>query len=157
MCGGFAGLRPRRSNRGRRRTSEETAGAGGEDFANYLFGIVDGKNEDAGIRIGGEDLPSGIQAVQVRHSDIQQENVRLEFGGKFDGFTTVLGFAANLPSGMVFQHRANSFSGYLVVIRDQDSKHAHASYFQFRQPRILIDALSAESTAVFVNSCADGR
>jgi hypothetical protein len=79
---------------------------------------VDRKDKDAGIRSSGKDLPRGVEAIEVRHSDIEQQNIRLEFVGQFDGFTTVFGFAANLPSGTVFEDGANPFSGYLVVIRD---------------------------------------
>jgi hypothetical protein len=72
-------------------------------------------------------LSGCIQAVQVRHSDIEKENVRLQPGGILNRFTTIPGLSTDLPLRMAFEQGANAFSRYLVIVRDKDSKHAQAS------------------------------
>src|ERR1700683_2778474 len=83
---------------------------------------------------GGENLPCRIKSVQVRHSDIQQKNVRFQLAGEFNSFAPVFSLGANLPTGMVLQQGANAFSSYLVVVRDKDSKHAYLPEGHRRSP-----------------------
>jgi hypothetical protein len=72
-------------------------------------------------------LSCRVQTVQVRHTDIQQENVWFQLAGTRHGFTPVPGLATNLPSRMIFDQGANTLSRYLVIIRNKDSKVTQAS------------------------------
>src|SRR5260370_36672455 len=85
------------------------------------------QDQNASLRICGEDLPRRVQPVQVRHSDIEQQNVRLQLAGVLDGFAAVPGFATYFPSRMIFQQRANAFSSHFVAIRNKNSNRAQTS------------------------------
>jgi hypothetical protein len=85
-----------------------------------------GKDQNASFGHHCQDLPRGVQTVQVRHSNIEQEDVWLQSAGKLDGFTTVHGLATNLPTRVAFEHAANASPRHLVVVRDKDSKRAQA-------------------------------
>jgi hypothetical protein len=105
---------------------QKAACSSGQYFPYRLFRIVYGQDQDASFGQDCEDLSCGIQPVEVRHTDIQQENVWFQLAGTLYGFTPVSGLTTNLPSGMSFEQGANTFSRHFVVIRNQDSKAAQA-------------------------------
>jgi hypothetical protein len=65
-------------------------------------------------------LPTSLNAVNIRHSEVQQDQVRLEFTESLDSGAAVFGFSAHRPS------RANQRGKYpsreFGIINNQDSQ-----------------------------------
>ena len=61
---------------------------------------MNGENQNAGFGHEGQNLPRRIQTVQVRHADVEQQDVGLELGGTLDCFATILCLGAHFPSLM---------------------------------------------------------
>jgi hypothetical protein len=108
---------------------QESAGAGGKHFSHYLLGIVNRQDQDDGFGIHRQNLARGVQAVQVRHPDVEKEYVRVELAGGFHRLAAIPGLTANLPTRMIFKDGTNALPCDLVVIGDQDSEHSRASTF----------------------------
>jgi len=45
------------------------------------------------------DLPSCVKAIQLRHADVENNNIRFEFFRLSDGINAIYGFTANRPVG----------------------------------------------------------
>jgi hypothetical protein len=77
-----------------------------------------GQNQD--FRFRGElvNLPRGFDAVQKRHGDVKNGDVRLELASLLDGFAPIPGFRTHFPSAPGLQKGAESSAHDLVIIRD---------------------------------------
>lgn len=101
------------------------AGTGLDDLLNEVVGFVHGENEDFGGGRGETNLPCGFDAVEERHADVEDGDVRFELGGFVDGIAAVGGFGADLPAGARLEEGAQTGTNDGVVIRDQDAKNGH--------------------------------
>src|SRR5579864_1469004 len=84
-----------------------------------------GENDDLGLGAIRENLPGCIYPIQIRHSDVEQDQVRPQCFSKFDRLTPIACLATQFPSWMTFEHGANPSPHDFVVIRNQNSKSAH--------------------------------
>ena len=55
--------------------ADESAGAGAQEGDRILLLRVGGEDEDREIRLDALDLGQGVDAVQVRHGDVEQHHV----------------------------------------------------------------------------------
>ncbi len=60
-----------------------------------------------------------FQPIQVRHSDVQDDDVGLELLCLLDSFPPIARFGTNLPLGMGFQQCAETAAHDFVIISDQ--------------------------------------
>jgi hypothetical protein len=67
-------------------------------------------------------LTRRVQAIQVRHPDVQDHYVGFQLRGLVDRIAAIDGFAADLPSWMPLQKRAQTVSYNLVIVRNQDTQ-----------------------------------
>src|SRR5439155_15698968 len=104
---------------------QKTTGACIQNFTDHLVRIVQRKNQDTCMRIGLQYLPCGFEAVQRRHSDIENEHVRLELKRLLNGFAPVTRFAADLPFRLRLQQRDQSLSYYFMVVSNQNTENTH--------------------------------
>ena len=65
-----------------------------------LLRLVGGEEEHFHSWKRGDDLPRGIDAVQDRHVDVDDDHVGLQLAGQLDCFAAVTGFAADLEGGV---------------------------------------------------------
>src|SRR5437667_3206884 len=63
----------------------------------HIFLGVNGKDQNSDVRVTLHNLPSGVQAIQIRHVDVHQNEVRLPLPSCFYRFPTVCCFRADLP------------------------------------------------------------
>lgn len=98
-----------------------TAGASFDDLLNEVIGLVHSENEDFRGGSGSVDATGGLDAVEERHTDIEDGYVRLKLGGFFDGVSAVGGFGADLPMGMGFEEGAKASADDRVVVSDEDA------------------------------------
>jgi hypothetical protein len=101
------------------------AGAGFDDLLDEVVGLVHGEDENFGGGRGFADMAGGFDAVEERHADVEDGDVRFVLRGFFDGVATVGGFGANLPAGSRFEESAEASADDGVIIRDQNGEWRH--------------------------------
>ena len=79
--------------------------------------------EDEHLRFGPglSDSAQRFEAVQLWHDDVEKHNVGLELPGLFYGFAPRCRLAADLPSRLGFEQRAQALAHHVVIIRNQDA------------------------------------
>lgn len=87
-----------------------------------LIGVIDGEKENFCFGVGAEDFASGIESVQIGHSDVEGDKVWFQLLDFLNGVSAVDGFGADLPSGVRFNERTNSLAHDLVIIGNQNAK-----------------------------------
>ena len=68
----------------------EAAGAGAERLVDVLVEVEGREDEDPRGRVGGEDAPGRLEAVELRHADVHQDDGRVEARRLGDGLVAVL-------------------------------------------------------------------
>jgi hypothetical protein len=64
-----------------------------------------------------------LNAVHLRHRQIHDYQIRIQFGRYRDGFDSVCGFTANVKVRETFYCDADGGTGALAVINDKDVFH----------------------------------
>lgn len=72
--------------------------AGGFGDIHHARALMHGEQEDADSREALMDFARGTEAIQNRHSDIQNDQVRLELQSLGESFLAIGGFPANLDA-----------------------------------------------------------
>jgi hypothetical protein len=103
---------------------QKSARAGPKHFSYDLIGIVHGENQDCDVRGDRQDLAGSLQSVQVRHANVEQNEIRFLSAGEFDGLTSVFCFSTNFPTRMTLKQCADATPCHLMIICNQDSKHS---------------------------------
>jgi len=99
---------------------QDAVGAGGLNFVYGLIGVVDG--EDQNFRSGGiaPYLTHGGEAIQDRHINVENDEIRVEFGGFIDGVLAIDRFAADFPRELFFEHGPKAATQHFVIVGNQD-------------------------------------
>jgi hypothetical protein len=63
-----------------------------------------------------QELASRVQAVQVGHPNIDNDDVWVQLQGLLDGLAAIAGFAADFPAFMLFQQGAQSAPHDFMII-----------------------------------------
>ena len=66
-----------------------------------------------------------VHAVQVRHADIQDRDVRLQLLGLRNSFAAGMRFSADFPSRVRLQHAFDPTPHKIVIVCNQNPKHFH--------------------------------
>jgi hypothetical protein len=69
-------------------------------FVHELPALVHGENNNRCFRREPPDHPSCVQAVQFWHCNVQNDQVRFQLPGFFDGFSSIWRFRAHLESNL---------------------------------------------------------
>ena len=72
-------------------------------------------------RVGGEDAPGGLQAVELGHADVHQDDVRMEARGLADGFDAVVGLGDHLDVVLVCEQQPEAGAHHRLVVGDEDA------------------------------------
>lgn len=86
-----------------------------------LPALVHGQDNDGGLRGERANLPSCIQAVQHRHSDVEENQIRMQFLGFFDCLLAIGGFRANLEAFLSGKRRTHTLPDRFLIVRHQNS------------------------------------
>jgi hypothetical protein len=72
--------------------------------------------------------PGNIQTADARHTDIEENKVRLEFLRSLDCFCAVRGFAADFPAWLGRQDASYATSNDLAVISNENTQKTNLRY-----------------------------
>src|SRR5579872_311914 len=89
-------------------------------FFNSLIRIVDRKNKDFSLRPVAQDEANGSQAVEDRHINVENHQVRTQRIRFSDSILPVEGLTADLPIRFVFQDGTNPPAQHLMVVSNQN-------------------------------------
>ena len=67
--------------------------------------------------------PGGLDAVQARHADVHQHDVRVKLPGRSNGFEAVLGLADHLKLRVGVKDKAEATPDERLVVGYQDTDH----------------------------------
>ena len=84
-----------------------------------------GQDQDWRPRKASTNLAGSVQAIQLRHCDIEQKDVGPQFESQLHGLASILGFAADAPTRLRFKNRSQTLANQGVVVGDENSKVAH--------------------------------
>ena len=96
-------------------------GAGVEHLAHHLFGFVHGKDHNLGFGSRLQNFPCCVQPINRSHGDVHDHHIRLQFLALGDSVAPVSCFPADLPTGMIFEQRADSPPDHAVIVCHQNS------------------------------------
>jgi len=89
----------------------------GELTRNFLYG----EQKHGHVRQCPGNLSSRLKTIAVRHCQIENNDVRVQFSGFADGFVAVAGIRADMPFRMRFQQAAEEPSDRDIVISNQNA------------------------------------
>ena len=92
-----------------------------QHFARKLLGKMHAQNQHLGFR---RTLPHGrrdLQAVHLRHGQVQQEEIRLALFHQVHGGEAVGGLATNFDAALRFQHCPQPAPYHGVIVRHEHS------------------------------------
>src|SRR6185436_12254886 len=92
-----------------------------EHLAYERLGIVHRQDQDFGRGQCLADLPRRLEAVQVRHADVQDDDVGTQPLRLVARFAPVDGLADELPALLRLEQRAQALADDLVVVGDEDA------------------------------------
>ena len=102
-----------------------TAGAGREDLMDQRLVFRAGEGEHFGARKNPPDLPGDFDPVELRHTDVEDHDVRLLFGGQFDRLAPILGFPADFPAPFGFDQGTQAAPHDFVIVDDENPSFFH--------------------------------
>src|SRR5215467_11178853 len=88
---------------------------------------MQGQNQNTRLRIGFQDLPRRLKAIQVRHSDVEDDDIRLQLLRLLDCLAPFASFSANLPLRLCLQQGNQPLAHDLVIISHQNPEDSHLS------------------------------
>ena len=107
----------------------KTARPSGDDFANQLVRVVEGDDEQFRGRERLANSPGGFDPVQLRHVDVQDDDVRLQFFRLGHRFLTGTRIPANFPPFANGQQLPDPEPHHVMVVRYQNpNRHLDISY-----------------------------
>jgi hypothetical protein len=91
-----------------------------------LIGFVHAQDKDLRGH-GASDLARGLQAIQLRHADVEHYDVGLQVDGLGHCFAPRARFATDDPSRLPFQQRAHALTHDVMVVGDEDADAVHGA------------------------------
>ena len=92
-----------------------------------LIDLMHGEHENFRGRHGPPDLACGLEAVHLRHRDVEDDDIGVEFRRFGHRFASGRRFAADNPLGIRLEEDAHTLSHDFVIIRDEDLSHGAKS------------------------------
>src|SRR5580704_11807973 len=91
-----------------------------------------------------QNLARRIEPIQVRHSNVERNQIRIALIDLLHGLLSISRFGANFPPSMRLDDRANSLAHDLMIIGNQNTEVWH------RLPLVVVPASASTS----VESCS---
>ena len=107
---------------------QEAAGASSESFVHVFIEVEGRQHEHSRRALTAIHDPAGrLDAVHVRHADVHEHDIRIEFARQGDRLAAVRGLANDIDVGFGAEDDANAAAHERLVIREQDAdRHARA-------------------------------
>lgn len=100
--------------------------AGLEEFTDQQFAFMHGEDDHLGPGLERSEFAGSIDGVHDGQLIVEDGDVRLRFGHKFDGAPAVLGLGDHLPAGLVTQDGAEAGADDVMVIGNE-AEHGQGS------------------------------
>jgi len=78
------------------------------------------EDQHSRFRQNAPNFAGRVEAIQVRHADVHDDDIRFQLFGFFDSVPAVNRFATNFPSASALQQNTNALTDIFMVIRDED-------------------------------------
>src|ERR1700686_1632918 len=104
-----------------RRFDQIAAGAGAVRLANHFGRFVLAENQDLGLGKGITNEARGLEAVEVRHADVHDDDIWFKLLGLSDGVPAVNGIAANVEVLRLRKKRAYTTAHNFMVVRNENA------------------------------------
>src|SRR5688572_26011266 len=98
---------------------------------------ADDQNSD--VRQAANDLPRGVDAIESRHGDIENGNMRLVFDSAANGLRAIAR-GHDLPSSLLVKYASNALSKQSVIVGNENPDNTHLGL----STATIGDAASAE-------------
>ncbi len=102
--------------------SDEAQGACAEHFHGHVAVGVGGKADDFDRGVHGEGLSCGVDAIEIGHADIHDDDIGEQPADEFDGVLAGGGFADDGEAGLGGEQGAQSGSHDGVVVDQKDAR-----------------------------------
>ena len=87
-----------------------------------VFVEVEGRqDQDSGCRVGGEDAASSLDAVELGHADVHQDDGWDKACGLLDSLDPVVRFCHHVDVGLVGEQHAEAGADHRLVVGDEDA------------------------------------
>ncbi len=93
------------------------AGRQGADQEGLI--AVHAQHNDADVGIALDDLGGGIDAVQLRHGNIHDDDVGRELLGEANGFAAVASFADHFDGRVGLEQELKALADHAVIVGDE--------------------------------------
>ena len=77
------------------------------------------QHNDADVGIALDDLGGGIDAVELRHGNIHDNNVGRKLLGEANGFAAVAGFADHFNRGVGLEQELKALADHAVIVGNE--------------------------------------
>jgi hypothetical protein len=104
------------------RFKHESAGPRIKRLTNYLIGIGDGQHYDFELRVVLQQLAGRIQAIEVWHAYVHDDDIGLQLLGHLNGLAPIGCLSANFPPFVLLEQRAQASAHDFVIIGQQNTK-----------------------------------
>ena len=106
-----------------------------------------GEEDDRNLGHDLFELARGLQAVEDRHGNVEDDEVGPALNGEVDGFLAVAGFGAEFVILLGLEHFAEHFADERIVVSDENrSGHGHPVAAQPRSVTFLVVTLTVCGT-----------
>jgi hypothetical protein len=100
---------------------DAAVGAGFNGTFFELRGVVVAHHQNFDLRNFLADSTRGVKTASVGHADVQENQIRSQFGGFLESLGGASGFTANLPAGFLGENISYSTPNQVMIIRNKDS------------------------------------
>ena len=100
--------------------------------------LMSGKDKNPNVRMARQDLARGFQSVEVRHGDVHQHDIRLEFLCHPDRIATCLRLTADRDVAFRFKQETQTFPYDLMIL---GQKHLY-EFHTFQNFSVLTRSIS---------------
>src|SRR3954470_5147447 len=80
------------------------------------------EHQDFGLRRLLDNAPRRLEAVHVRHAQVENDDVRTQLTHQLHRFAAIATFGHDLPSGMALEQRAHAAPDYAVIVDDHETE-----------------------------------
>ena len=113
-------------------------GAGLDRFRDIVSIGVHGEDDDASRGLEFLQLAHGLQSVQTRHGDVEEEDIGSELVGHVDCLVAVHSFSDNADVGTLLEHGTESGAKQEVVISQYQSDSRHQVFAASGASRVMV-------------------
>ena len=99
---------------------EEPTRSGSDGSVDVFVKVERCQHEDTRAAAGGDDLLRGLDPIEVRHSNVEEDHIRFEFLDESYGSRAVFGFADDLQVRPALDDQSKPAANERLVVGDRD-------------------------------------